>query len=148
VPIHEEAVAAAYRICEDGMGRWLDLDLASWLGYENLYRIRTLIERNRHELEQHGLLTAVVKSSGGRPATEFWLNPDQATAACQLARTPMAETVRVMIVKVIGRVRDGISTEPRMELRVLEVAADRIVAPILREQREFFTGVPAHDRTG
>src|ERR1700676_2408993 len=60
---------------------------------------------------------------------------------CTFSRTPKADDVCTVMIRVFSRVVNGISTEPRMEPRVLEVAADRIVAPILREQREFHSQV-------
>jgi hypothetical protein len=148
VPIHEEM---AYRTCEDGVGRWPDLQIAEWLGFERPRKIRSLVKRNMALLERHGVCSTVVQTSGsqgGRPSHGYLLNFEQAMKICTLSRTPKADDVCTVMIRVFSRVVNGISTEPRMELRVLEVAADRIVAPILREQREFFTGVPAYDRTG
>ena len=79
---------------------------------------------------------------GGRPGTEYWLSFEQAMVVCTQSRTPRAEDIRTIMIQVFTRVVKGeISTAPRMELRALEVAADRIVAPILREQREFHSQI-------
>jgi hypothetical protein len=141
----EPIVEAAFRPFEDNVRRWRDLDIAEWLGLEPPREIRRLIERNRSELERHGGLWEQATNpgeQGGRPGTEFCLNFKQAMVICTLSRTARAEDVRFVMISVFEKFVNGeVSTAPRMELRALEVAADRIVAPILHEQREFHSQV-------
>lgn len=139
--ITTEVVAAAYRAFEDGIRRWRDLDIAEWLGFETPHKIRHLIDRHLKELRRHGVLSTLDETpdpTGGRPSQAYWINFQQALVVCTLSRTPRAEDVRTVMIQVFSQVVNGdIATAPRMELRALEVAADRIVAPILKEQREF-----------
>jgi hypothetical protein len=140
----EPIVEAAYQPCDDGVRRWRDLDIAEWLGLEQPRTIRTVIENNRSELELHGNLMALPSYSGerGRPGTDYWLIFEQAMVLCAVSRTPRAVEVRTVMVQVFTKVvNGGISTLPRMELRALEVAADRIVTPILVVEREFHSQV-------
>jgi hypothetical protein len=140
-------VEAAYRLFDDDVRRWRDLDLAEWLGLEQPRNIRQTIELNRSELERHGPLHAVRAvadrpQGGGNAASEYWLTFEHAMVICSLSRTSRAEEVRTVMIQVFSKFVHGeIATAPRMELRALEIAADRIVAPILREQRVFHTEV-------
>jgi hypothetical protein len=137
-------VEAAYRLFDDDVRRWRDLDLAEWLGLERPRDIRAVIERNRAELERHGELRLQTAVSGerGPAATEYWLRFEQALVVCTQSRTDRAEDVRTVMIQVFTKCANGeLATMPRMELRALEVAADRIVAPILHEQRVFHTEV-------
>jgi hypothetical protein len=138
----QQTIETAFTPFADGVRRWRDLDIAEWLGLAEPYSIRDTIERNRAELERHGvILVRQAKISGaGRPTSENYLCFEQGMVICTLSRTPRAEDVRTMMIQVFSRVVKGeISTAPRMELRALEVAADRIVAPILEEQRKFYS---------
>jgi hypothetical protein len=141
----EPVVEACYRLFDDGVRRWRDLDIAEWLGLERERNIRTnLIQPNREELERHGPLLEIQATprTGGPTATEYWLTFAQAMVICSQSRTPRAEDVRTVMIQVFEEFVNGqISTAPRMELRALEVAADRIVAPILNGQREFHSQV-------
>jgi hypothetical protein len=139
----EPVVEARYRLFDDGVRRWRDLDIAEWLGLDRERNIRTnLIQPNRAELERHGPLLESQAKTGGRSATEYWLSFEHAMVICSQSRTPRAEDVRTVMIQVFSKVVNGeISVAPRMELRALEVAADRIVAPILSEQREFHSQV-------
>jgi len=59
-----------------------------------------------------------------------------------LSHAPGAADVREALIRTFTKVTPGeLSTAPRIELRVLEVAAQRIVAPTLSEQREFHSAV-------
>ena len=134
-----EVVESAYRPSEDGIRRWRDLDIAEWLGLQQIRDIRAVIERNREELERHGGLrfeTANPSDKGGRPGTEYWLTFEQAMVICTLSRTPRAEDVRTIMIQVFGKVARGeIAKAPRMENHKLERFAAEIVAPILEHQK-------------
>jgi hypothetical protein len=137
-------VEAHYRLFEDGIRRWRDVDIGDWLGLKRSRDIRAVIEDNRSELERHGTLRfeTATPEGGGPLTTEYWLCFEQAMVICTQSRTTRAEDVRTVMIQVFSRVVNGeISTAPRMELRALEVAADRIVAPILNEQRDFHSKV-------
>lgn len=142
-------VEAAHRRFEDGIPRWRDLDIAEWLGLTDIHSIRTTIQANREELERHGEVSerqSETSTTGGRPATEYWLTFAQAMVICSQSRTKRARDVRTVMIQVFDKiVNGGLATLPgsdlRAEVRALEVAADRIVAPILKEQREFHSQV-------
>jgi hypothetical protein len=63
-------------------------------------------------------------------STEYCPNFEQAMVICTLSRAPRAEDVRYVMIQVFSRVVSGGATVPRMELRALEVAADRIVSTL------------------
>jgi hypothetical protein len=95
-------------------------------------------------LERHGFLLTVRENTGerGRPGTAYWANFEQGMVICSLSRTPRAEDVRFIMIRVFSRVvNGGISTASPIELKTLEVfaqvTADRVVQPILRQQNEF-----------
>lgn len=137
---YEPIVEAAYRLFDDGERRWRDVDIAEWLGLEQPRNIRQVIQDNRADLERHGKLHVARAVSGerGPAATEYWLNFKQSMRLCTYSRTPRSADVVTAMVNVFDNVvNGGIATMPRMEIRALEIAADRIVAPILKEQREF-----------
>lgn len=140
-------IGAKSRLFEDGIRRVLDLDLAEWNELAQPRNIRQVIEANREDLERHGPLhvaraMADRPQGGGRSATEYWLTFKQAIRLCTYLRTPRSEDVRTALIDVFEDVAmGGISTMPRMDLRALEIfaqtTADRIVAPILADQRKF-----------
>ncbi|KAF0112172.1 MAG: hypothetical protein FD149_2472 [Rhodospirillaceae bacterium] len=80
-----------------------DLTLAERLGFTNPVTIRKLIERNRTELETHGVISTVEitsSSKGGRPGKEYWLNEGQALVLCALSRTEQAAAVRHAMITI------------------------------------------------
>lgn len=103
-------------IAVDHEPRIPDLVLAGRLGYEKPHNVRKLIERNRDELAQHGLVVTRPSTflhggekSGrtGRPGTAFLLNEGQALVICALSRTPIAARVRQDIIAIYMAVRGG-----------------------------------------
>jgi hypothetical protein len=143
----EPIVEAHYRLFEDGVRRWRDTDIAEWLGMAQPRAIRRVIERNKAELEEHGVLrfesaNSTDERGRGRPAKEWWLAFEQCMVPIVLSRLPRGVIVRTAMIRAWKKLVHGeIASAPRMELRALEVAADRIVAPILHEQREFHSQV-------
>lgn len=94
----------------DGMPRALDLEIADRLGFDRPRDIRKLIERNKVELEAFGVCATVARTSGsegGRPATEYWLNEEQALLVSILSKAPNAPAVRAMLIKVFVAWRRG-----------------------------------------
>ncbi len=104
-------------ISEHDEPRIQDLHLAEKLGFANPYMIRTLIERNRPELERLGeilvmptkncltsdnavFFTAKKTSVGGRPGKDFFLNRKQVLYICAKSQTPNAAEVTIMMVEV------------------------------------------------
>lgn len=75
--------------------RVLDTDLAERLGMKNPRKIRTdLIKVNLTELERYGELWSERLQTGGRPATAYYLNEEQALLVCILSKTENAALVR------------------------------------------------------
>jgi hypothetical protein len=133
-------VAQALPEFQDGQPRVRDVDLAEWLGYKNPVDIRGLIRRNRKEIEAFGIICTVQKihDGAGRPAEEFWLTEDQSIAVSQLSEGPRASQVRVALRKMYKAYRDGkLQPLDHQTAVFMQVAADRIIAPILAEQRAF-----------
>lgn len=130
----EPVIEVAYRLFEDGVRRWRDIDFAEWLGLEQPRNIRQTIEANLKRIKRHGSMHAVRASvpGGGKTYTEYWLNFEQAMVLCNLSRTPRAEDVSTVMIKVFTKVTHGeLSTGSRMDMRALEVLAKEIVAPII-----------------
>lgn len=87
-----------------------DLTLAERLGFADLHKVRTLIERNRPELETYGEVSATAaetSAKGGRPGREYWLNEGQALTICALSRTPQAADIRRQVIQVYMDWRRG-----------------------------------------
>lgn len=74
-----------------------DLRLGELLGFGRARRVRELIEANLDRLAQEGEVCRAARQtsrSGGRPATEFWLNKRQALRLCMWARTDRADAAQ------------------------------------------------------
>ncbi len=88
--------------------RVLDTDLAAALGMADIHKVRPLIKANISELELFGGLSALrAESSGGRPATAYHLNEEQALLICMLSRTERAKQVRAEVIRVFTAWRRG-----------------------------------------
>lgn len=99
----------------DGDPRARDLDIAERLGFERPRDIRKLIDRNKSEIEQFGICATVAqnhKGGRGRPATEYWLNEEQALLIAALSDAEKAPAVRHMLIKVFVAWRRGHLTGP------------------------------------
>lgn len=94
----------------------LDTDLAQALGMSRPRDIRKdLIIPNHEELENFGAVVSRAnmnelssfgdlsprrgESTGGRPATAYYLNEAQALLVCTLSRTPIAKQVRAELIR-------------------------------------------------
>ena len=87
-----------------------DLDVARRAGLAKPLNIRATIERNWEELTAHGeikVFTPRVKTSGGRPGTEYWLNEAQAVALVALMKTTEARALRIGLVRLFVAWRRG-----------------------------------------
>lgn len=83
--------------------RVLDLEMANRLGFARPREIRTMIARNRAELEQYGEVifrAAEASRKGGRPTKECWLNEGQALLLCMFSQTNRAAAVRKELIDV------------------------------------------------
>lgn len=88
--------------------RVLDTDLAEALGMARSRNIRVhLIEPNRIELERYGPLCSRTERTGGRPATAYYLNEEQALLVCMFSRTERAKDVREAVIRVFTAYRKG-----------------------------------------
>lgn len=125
-----------------------DLRLAEILGFERPRDIRELIKRNAEELENLGGLfhriknvndydglpydTANLQSLGGRPATEYWLNEEQALLLCMFARTVKARSARREIIRVFLAWRHGHLTPTTPTLNeIIDVIDERLDAKFI-----------------
>ncbi|TWA79129.1 hypothetical protein FBZ85_105437 [Azospirillum brasilense] len=113
---------------QDGEPRVLDLTIAERLGMADRHKIRSLIVKNRAELESYGPLVEVdgvsarqaetygevrdtvsqTSDKGGRPGKAYYLNEGQALVICALSRTPQAALVRRQIIEVFLAYRRGV----------------------------------------
>lgn len=85
------------RNCEP---RLLDTDLAQQLGYARPRVIRDLIARYEDALSDLGTLCRTVRQTGGRPATEVYLNKKQSLFIIAKSET---DTAIEMTIKVIEK---------------------------------------------
>jgi hypothetical protein len=82
-----------------------DTEVAKWLKFERLEKIRDIIRRNREELNDYGVLTTAEETPagfaerGGRPATVYYLNKEQALLVAMLSRAPGAAEVRRRLIR-------------------------------------------------
>lgn len=79
-----------------------DTEVAKWLKFERLEKVRDIIRRNAKELNDYGVLTTVVEThtaAGGRPATVYYLNREQSKIVAMLSRAPGAAEVRKILTK-------------------------------------------------
>ena len=84
----------------EGEPRVRDIDLAERLGFERPRDIRKLIDRNMQKVLRYGLCATVARSTGGRSATEYWLNRRQMMVVCMAADTVNAIEVQDAMIVV------------------------------------------------
>lgn len=97
-----------YVISGDGEPCVRDVRLAGRLRYSRPEDIRQLIAANREEFEDYGPLRCrTVKSTGGRPAEEYWLNEGQLVLACFLSRASNARPIRKEVIEAFLAYRRG-----------------------------------------
>jgi hypothetical protein len=87
--------------------RIADLKLAVALGYQRERSIRDLIERHEAVISRFGGLCRKLRQSGGRPATEYFLNEKQALYIVAKSNTPTAAEMTVAMVEVFHAYRHG-----------------------------------------
>lgn len=90
-------------LCDWGRGYLArDLEVAKWLRFTRLEKVRDIIRRNAKELNDYGVLTTEVEThgqEGGRPATVYYLNKDQALIVAMLSRAQGAAEVRKILTR-------------------------------------------------
>lgn len=94
----------------DQTPRVMDLRLAEELGFSRARDIRDLIDRHAEALRQLGPLpTTIEKPSqrGGRRATAYWLNKQQALYLCTKSETSRATEATLLMVKVFDAYTSG-----------------------------------------
>lgn len=107
-----------------------DLELARWLGFENQYKIRDLVQRHAHNLGEvvsmvektssrdvlrHGAAkpgevsatVAETSKQGGRPGKTYYLTEQQALFIAAKSETSRATEVLKQIIEVFVAVRRG-----------------------------------------
>jgi hypothetical protein len=88
---------------EDGERRVADWRLAEVLGFAREFEMHRLIERHRQSLERFGTLRyRDVKSTGGRPGTEYRLNFNQAIFIVIKSEAQNAIPVQIHVVEIYG----------------------------------------------
>lgn len=122
----------------DDEPRVLDLRLAEALEFGRPRDIRQLIERNRLELETHGVLRHGAANSSdplgrGRPATEYWLNEAQLLVVCMRSDALRAQDVRGDVIAVFKAWRHGKLVPNIPSLNDIGHLFDQKLAPVQRE---------------
>lgn len=86
-----------------------------------------LIEPNRAELETLGSLLELKANpgaKGGRPATAYYLNEEQALLVCMFSRTANAQAVRKQVIDTFMSVRRGQRTYSHLTSRKMIMTAN------------------------
>jgi hypothetical protein len=96
---------------DDAEPRVLDLEIAERLEYANSFDIRKLIRR-LDEDGRLGLVATVAKSTGGRPATEYWLTEAQALKVVAKSETAKADALLDEVIRVFVLARRGLLPSP------------------------------------
>ncbi|GEM_PF-4330991 len=84
--------------------------LAQVLEYDQPHKLKHLIDRNKEELLQHGIVSSAVDEttkSGGRPSRTYYLNEAQALLVSMFSRTDKAAEVRKAVIEVFMAYRRG-----------------------------------------
>lgn len=143
----------------EGAPRCRDIELAERLGFDRPRDIRKLIQRNMAELSAFGTCATVAHVVRGNPATEFWLNEEQALLVSVLSDAPKAPAVRSMLIRVFvawrrGHMAEngtvtGIDAATAKKLggifkAVVGLKVDEAVATLKREFDVAIAAIPAH----
>lgn len=131
----------------NGEPRIKDLDLAERLEFADPAMVRKLIKRNEAKLLAFGVISTVEKTSGasgGRPATEFYLNQRQALFICMKSETEKAFDVQADIIRVYDDYLNGEKQPaiPKTYAAALRLAADQQEL-IEAQQRQIEAAQPA-----
>jgi hypothetical protein len=110
----------------EGEPRWLDLDIAEWIGLDHPHKFRARARRSEPTLAKLGIITnlVIIPEGAGAPGEEYWLNEKQCYyLIARSQQTPRAEQVTVAIVEAAYNYRHG-KLAPR--------------GPMSLDEREFF----------
>lgn len=90
-----------------------DLDLAQWLEFADPLTVRKLIRRHAEagNINPVAVFATVAKTSGGRPAREFWLSEEDALFVATQSETAKAVKVTKEMIRVFARARRGLAPE-------------------------------------
>ena len=94
-----------------------DLALARALGFDRLRDIRKLIVRHEAALKELGEVCATMAQTsprGGRPATEYHLNQEQAVYLCAKSDTAKATAITVEVVRTFVALRNERPEQARL----------------------------------
>ena len=96
-------------VLDEHDARVRDVDIAARAGMTRPRNVRQVIERNREELQMHGVLEvrcSEQQTSGGRPGLEYWLNEGQSLALVALLRTEAAARIRFELIRAYCELRE------------------------------------------
>ena len=113
----------------DGELRISDVELAERLEYSDVKLMRQVINRNRTDLLEFGLIFTVKINTGaaGRPEKEFWLNRAQAVHAVYRSETPKARQIAISLTKAFDSLLDRARNNlPLTELFRLAILNDQV----------------------
>lgn len=125
-------------VIDGGEPRIKDVRLGECLGMAQPLNIRSVIEKNRAELEGFGSIHAPrewIKAGKGacRQVTVYWLNEAQALLICMFSRTQIAAKVRHQIVTVFMDWRRG-KTKDAGECRQLLSVGEQFLVGVFRTE--------------
>lgn len=104
-----EQAGAQFHLTRNEAGEPLvkDLELARWLGFSDLHKVRNLIERWAAELGEVSATVAETTKQGGRPGKAYLLTEQQALFIAAKSETPRATEILRQIIEVFVAVRRG-----------------------------------------
>jgi hypothetical protein len=99
---------------DDGRARVLDIELAQHLEFAEPLAVRRLIKslRTAGKLNDVAVVHVPSKTSGGRPATEFWLTEAQALKVVAKSETARADAILDELIRVFLLLRDHAKQAP------------------------------------
>jgi hypothetical protein len=95
----------------EGEPRWLDFDVAEWIGLSDRDEFRRRARKSESTLSKLGVIVSfpiTPGTAGGRPSEEYWLNEKQCYyLIARSQQTPRAEEVTIAIIEAAYAFRHG-----------------------------------------
>lgn len=139
---YEGAEYSLWRECIGGAPLAKDLDVARWLGFSDLHKIRNLIGRHFESLGEVSATMAETSEKGGRPGNEYYLTREQVLYLAAKSETPRAvEVLKTMIavfaLAMDGKIGLGSERRPGEDMRQLDLLP--LLTQIVGNQGELLT---------
>lgn len=119
-----------------------DIDLGMRLGYERPRKVRDLIKELPRDADfRPEEVCPRPGQTGGRPATEFWLNEAEALFVATQSRTPVARALTMEMIRVFMLARRGLlpgqsppSFDPAMLVGIIGPLVREVVEAVMAER--------------